>query len=177
MADYQTPPTVTGTDLLTSAAWNTYVRDNLEVVGRPPSLSLYLTSDTTYNGYTSNIDWDAAEWQTDSAMWSAATNPNQVTITVDGWYLVLTEIRCTSTYSTTWTYSSVYVDGGADANLINGSPRLFTATCQGFSGTRYTYLYLTSGQTLDAKTYWDGAGVNVYTLEAGTRFTVAWSYA
>ena len=171
MANYQTPPTVTGPDLLTSAAWNTYVRDNLEVVGRPPSVSVRLTADRAWTGPPDRIPWDEAEWQTDS-MWDAADS-EYINITADGWYLIMGEMRFgTSTAGPVdYLYAQVSIDPSPTSCLSIASPDIFYGnTFTSYSAARYTYRYLTTTDRLYML-------AGTCDLLAESRMTIAWAYA
>jgi len=93
---YITPNTVTGSDVLTAALWNTQIRDNMEELRNPVSCEVGLSS--TINPYTSNsaISWQVKNWDTSSTpMWTLATNPTRITIRETGLYLVVFKVYTT----------------------------------------------------------------------------------
>lgn len=89
---YTTPSTVTGSDVLTAALWNTQIRDNFEAVAKPPSVSVRLN--TTISSYVDDtpIAWNATENTPTPGMW-AAGSPSLITVPEAGMYLVAGTIR------------------------------------------------------------------------------------
>lgn len=83
---YTPPNTVTGSDVLTAALWNTQVKDNLNELRNPPFCKVILTS--TVTSYTSNTDitWSSAQFNVGS-MWSSG-QPTRITASQTGLYLV-----------------------------------------------------------------------------------------
>lgn len=60
MVAYQIPPTVAAGNVLTSATWNTYVRDNLDAIAKPPIIWAYQTSvQSIANTTFTQVRWDA----------------------------------------------------------------------------------------------------------------------
>lgn len=85
---YTTPNTVSASDVLTSALWNTQIRDNMEELRNPVSCEVCLTSNVT--GYSGGqISWQDTNWDnTPSGMWAASPQPTRVTVPQDGIYLL-----------------------------------------------------------------------------------------
>lgn len=69
------PPTKTASDLVTSADWNTYVRDNMEEIAKRSTFSATTTTDVTQNtGLGVDVGalvWDTVLWDADSMLPSA----------------------------------------------------------------------------------------------------------
>jgi hypothetical protein len=99
---YITPNTVTGSDVLTAALWNTQIRGNMEGLRKPHSCEVRL--DAGIANYASNapIAWQALNWDTSSLalfpqqqppppMWSAGS-PTRVFIRESGLYLVTLKV-------------------------------------------------------------------------------------
>lgn len=81
---YTTPNTVSGSDTLTAALWNTQIRDNMEWLRKPPACQVYRNASTAYT--SGAISFTTSAFDND-AMWSAAS-PSRVTIKTAGIYLI-----------------------------------------------------------------------------------------
>ena len=81
---YTTPNTVSGSDTLTAALWNTQIRDNFEIVGRAPSCIMYLTAAQTMA--SGNNLMASSSFQTNTASMSATAN--RIIAPVAGYYQV-----------------------------------------------------------------------------------------
>lgn len=89
---YTTPNTVSASDVLTSALWNTQIRDNMEFLYTGASCCLDQGVGTTQafsNGTSVAVTYTAALWDSDpaGAMWDAG-NPTRINIKSDGIYVV-----------------------------------------------------------------------------------------
>lgn len=87
---YTPPSTVTSSDVLTAALWNTQVKDNLNALYKPPACLVRRTTQQTPFTSGTAVTWEGAIYDTTgpgSPMFSLAS-PTRVTIQVTGLYLV-----------------------------------------------------------------------------------------
>lgn len=90
---YTPPSTVTGSDLLTAALWNTQVKDNLNELRNPPFCKVILTS--TISSYAgTDISWSSAPYNVGS-MWSSGQT-TRITAQQTGLYLVTFNLNFTT---------------------------------------------------------------------------------
>ena len=94
---YTPPSTVTGSDVLTAALWNTQIRDNFAALFTPPSAHVVRLTPLTLTG-SDDIPWEQARWDTNPTSWSAS-DPTKVIINTDGIYLISASIEGTNTTS------------------------------------------------------------------------------
>lgn len=130
---YTPPSTVTGSDVLTAALWNTQIRDNLnELRFNPYFVRAVLTS--SINPYTGSaaIPWSSATHNV-GGMWSAGS-PTAITIQATGLYLV--NFICafsTGTGANTCTLQIRKSTGGGAATTVAAqlAPRIISGTSPG----------------------------------------------
>lgn len=99
---YTTPNTVTGSDVLTAALWNTQIRDNLEWLRKPQNAMVYLQSTQPALSNGNTISWNAAAWDssTSPATWSSS-DPTKLYVRESGIYTLGGTMRMTTTASHT----------------------------------------------------------------------------
>lgn len=97
---YTTPNTVTGSDVLTAALWNTQVRDNLEWLRKPQNAMVYLTGAQPALSTGGTITWTTAAWDTSTSpvSWSV-TDGSKVFVREAGIYMISGVMRATMTAS------------------------------------------------------------------------------
>lgn len=83
---YTTPKTWASGDVLTAADLNTYVRDNVAFGANPPKCRAFNSADQTI-AIGGNFTFDSESWDTDT-MHSPATNPERITFTTAGLYVI-----------------------------------------------------------------------------------------
>jgi hypothetical protein len=72
---YTPPNTVSGSDVLTAALWNTQIKDNMAVLRNPESCCVLTNTEKSLTTGHNQVSWDVLGWDTDTnptAMWSAA---------------------------------------------------------------------------------------------------------
>ena len=168
---YITPNTVTGSDVLTAALWNTQIRDNFEAVRNPVTCEVRLNAGLTYVSGTT-FPWQALGWDTSppaSPMWSAS-DPTKVFIRETAIYLVT--LKVLAVLSPVPFYSQVNLS-------VNGSQVDYNRTySQGYSNpnaiiamTLTSQLSLNNGSYLSASLDFDQpAGTKANTI-AGSNDT------
>lgn len=97
---YTTPNTVTGSDVLTAALWNTQVKDNLEWLRKPQNAMVYLTGTQPALSTGGTISWNAAAWDTSTSpvTWSL-TDASKLYVREAGIYMLTCIARATMTAS------------------------------------------------------------------------------
>lgn len=96
---YTTVPTKSTGNTVSTSDWNTYVRDNLNNLIVPPSVSVKRASAQSISNTTwTAVSWDTELWDTDS-MWSSTPNPTRLTIGTTGLYCVNANVTFTNTAS------------------------------------------------------------------------------
>ena len=176
---YTPPSTVTGSDVLTAALWNTQIRDNFEWLRKPPAAHVIRTTAWTATTGTA-IPWEQALFDTNPTSWTVSS-PTQLTINTDGIYLVSASIEGTNTIAFATPPSiSIYRAGGAYSiarELTN--PQGSTA----WQGRITLPVRLYATDTLTCRVDYSGGGV-VTVRGAGTspapeisnqsRFSITW---
>jgi hypothetical protein len=123
---YTPPSTVTGSDVLTAALWNTQVKDNLNELRNPPVARVTISSAlTSYTG--ADISWAAAPLNVGS-MWSAGS-PTRITAPQTGLYL----FSFTCNFSTGTGANVCFLEVNKNGNLAASTlaPRVFSGTSPG----------------------------------------------
>jgi hypothetical protein len=89
---YITPNTVTGSDVLTAALWNTQIRDNFEAVTKPAFVSVRRSSNISSYASGTPISWSTTDGTPTAGMWSAS-QPTRLTAPQTGLYLLTSAIN------------------------------------------------------------------------------------
>lgn len=99
---YTTPSTVTGSDVLTAALWNTQIRDNLEWLRKPQLACVYLQGTQPALAAGSTISWNAALYDTSTTpvTWSVG-DPTKLYFRDAGVYDVTFNGRITTSVAQT----------------------------------------------------------------------------
>jgi len=85
---YTTPSTVTSSDVLTAALWNTQIRDNFETVAKPYSCRVNRSAVLSLPaGVDTNIPWNLADSWDYTGMHSPTVNPERITFPEAGIYM------------------------------------------------------------------------------------------
>jgi hypothetical protein len=88
---YTTPNTVTGSDVLTAALWNTQIRDNFEAAVKVPNArASRVTTLSCPNATATAVPWDSTTgaWDYTTSMRSATVNNTRITVPEAGTYAV-----------------------------------------------------------------------------------------
>jgi hypothetical protein len=95
---YTTPSTVTGSDVLTAALWNTQIRDNFEEVAKPYSCRASRYAGSTLSlvaGFPTTINWtanDTRNWDF-TGMHDLSVNPERILLPEAGIYMASTWVN------------------------------------------------------------------------------------
>lgn len=147
---YTPPSTVTGSDVLTAALWNTQVKDNLNTLYKPPACLVRRTTQLTPFTSGTAVTWEGAIYDTTgpgSPMFSLAS-PTRVTIQVTGLYLIDAYIIINSTSTITVpTGLVIAVNGTTKFNTLLAISGLLPTANQSVATT----LSLAAGDYIEAK--------------------------
>jgi len=162
---YTTPNTVGASDVLTSALWNTQIRDNMEFLYTGASCCLDQTSGTTQtfsNGTVEVVTYAAALWDSDpaGAMWDAG-NPTRINIQSDGIYVVNFSAALVCTSAMTNPEASILENIGTGSAIYPRTDSVFGLTRNSGLNVNFNCTFIrrfTAGTYVESRVGSSGSG-------------------